>query len=74
MKKNLIQKLIKNIAHENIIVITDVPDENIIVNTDDVCKLVTENIEKEIVEKLSKAIGITNEEFEEFVKKNIMKE
>lgn len=62
MKTNFIPILIRNVADENNIAITD-----------DVCKLVAENIENEIVEKLSKAIGITKEEFEEFVKKNIMK-
>ena len=52
MKTNFIPILIRNVADENNIAITD-----------DACKLVTESIENEIVEKLFKAIGITKEEF-----------
>lgn len=59
MKTNFIPILIRNVADENNITITD-----------DACKLVAENIENEIVEKIFKAIDITKEEF---MKKNIMK-
>lgn len=60
MKTNFIPILIKNVADENNIAITD-----------DVCKLIAENIENEIVEKLFKAIGITKEEF---IERNTMKD
>ena len=60
MKTNFIPILIRNVADENNITITD-----------DVCKLVDENIENEIVEKLFKAIGITKEEF---IERNTMKD
>lgn len=60
MKTNFIPILIRNVADENNITITD-----------DICKLVAENIENEIVEKLFKAIGITKEEF---IVRNTMKD
>lgn len=60
MKINFIQELVKNVANKNNISATN-----------DVCKLVAENIENEIVEKLYKAIGITKEEF---IERNTMKD
>ena len=52
MKINFIQELVKNVANKNNISATN-----------DVCKIVAENIENEIIEKLFKSIGTSREEF-----------